>query len=196
MPYIQDLFVLSFLSHLELDLSPPNSHFLDITSSRYGGGRFPSPSPPPSFPFPPLNPNNPPIQPGGLGTGHSLLANLAFVSTGDSPSLASPRCRSTTTTPSPSICFRLRRRRGGLDGSEGAKESESESARRTRGAGQGRMCGMVIMTKDMRRVVQKREEVNRERGWRWGGILPSGTRRCWIRRTFVFRGEWLDSEVC
>jgi hypothetical protein len=33
------------------------------------------------------------------------------------------------------------------------------------------MCGRATTKKDAKSVVAKREEVRRERGWRWGGIV-------------------------
>jgi hypothetical protein len=46
------------------------------------------------------------------------------------------------------------------------------SAYKTLGAGQGRTCGKATTKNEANRVVAKRDEVRRERGWRCGGILP------------------------
>lgn len=50
----------------------------------------------------------------------------------------------------------------------------SESAKVRRGAGQGKTCGMPTTTRDARRVPAKRLIVDRERGWRCGGIMKEG----------------------
>jgi hypothetical protein len=53
----------------------------------------------------------------------------------------------------------------------------SESANVRRGDGQGKTCGMPTTSSEARRVPAKRPVVDRDRGWRCGGIV----RKCMIR---------------
>jgi hypothetical protein len=46
----------------------------------------------------------------------------------------------------------------------------SESAKAFRGAGQGKTWGRPTIKSEARRVAVKREVVDRDRGWRWGGM--------------------------
>lgn len=43
-----------------------------------------------------------------------------------------------------------------------------------RGAGHGKTCGNPTTTRDARRVVAKREVVDRDRGCRCGGMIDPG----------------------
>ena len=48
--------------------------------------------------------------------------------------------------------------------------SACESASRRRGAGHGYMCGSPTTMKEASSVPVKRSDVERDRGWRWGGM--------------------------
>lgn len=122
-----------------------------------------------------LNPMSSPITPPGLGTGHSLFPLGAVLVIADvSATLALLLLPLTSLTPSnwaiPSftsvVCCDDRRR-----AHRGLPSGEAASAYATRGAGQGRMCGRPTTRKLATTVVAKSEEVMRERGCRWGGIV-------------------------
>lgn len=128
------------------------------------GGLDPSP---PVFEFPLLKPSKSPNIPGGFGTGHSLLALLSRSCCSE----LSPSTADFTVTPSlssPSAVFRRLRR---LRCSCSPSIAISPSAKAVRGTGQGKACGKATTKNDASSVVANRELVNRDRGWRCGGMF-------------------------
>lgn len=145
--------------------------------------------------IPPLlvKPSNSPRIPRGLGTGHSwpALANLCA---------SSSNCRNVDTSSSAAGCvwpsglpswprssssFRRRLRILWL-GCPSADIIISESANVRRGAGQGKTCGRPTTTKEARSVPAKREDVDRDRGCRCGGMLKYGCEQ--LRGRFMRSG--------
>ena len=116
----------------------------------------------------PLNPSNLPTIPEGFGTGHSCAAFL--MTSSSSPGTAGPGlCTSDASSPSAlelglSFGFILLLR-------PSSNVSNSESAKRTRGAGHGTMCGMATTRNETAKVAPNKEEVRRDRGWRWGVMV-------------------------
>ena len=108
-----------------------------------------------------LNPSNFPKTPRGFGTGHSCAVFLSTISSSFDTVDAAGCTGSTLLTSAPVV----------LDSRcliflpcPSSKISTSESAKRTRGAGQGSMWGMATTRKDTASVAPKREEVSRDRG--------------------------------
>jgi hypothetical protein len=58
-----------------------------------------------------------------------------------------------------------------------------------RGRGQGKMCGMLITTKDARRVPANKVDVAVDRGWRCDGMLDGWQVRhvCHFLRPHIIR---------
>jgi hypothetical protein len=119
-----------------------------------------------------LNPRISPSIPGGLGTGHSLRSLLPLVW---SSIIAS------SSVPTPSSCF-IVVLPSVLNSSWGTHLRRllplfvpssfiSPSAYAILGAGQGRICGSPTTKKLARRVVANREEVYRDLGCKWGGMM-------------------------
>ena len=134
---------------------------------RYGDGRVP---PDPSVLLPmPVNASILPTVPPGFGIGHSFFTLVPTISSRSSPpptaTAVAHGCPSLT-NPSVAISgahlfLRLLFPSG----------HTSPSVYATRGAGHGRICGNVTTAKLAKRVVTNIEEVIRDRGCKWGGIV-------------------------
>jgi hypothetical protein len=145
-------------------------------------GGLPLPSVLESF----LKPNICPTIPPGFGTGHSLrsllldgISSSTVSSSSDTCSTTFGACRHADAGADSSLgtpTFLLLRRLGVPSGFR----ATGPSAYATRGAGQGSAWGRPTTRKEARRVVAKREEVRRERGWRCGGIVGSSS-SLWCR---------------
>ena len=138
-----------------------------FTYIRYGDGRVP---PAPSvLPPMPVNASILPTVPPGFGIGHSLFSLVPTISSRSSPPpIAAIGVHAFPSLTKPSVAtsgvhlfLRLLFPSGHI----------SPSVYATRGAGHGRICGNVTTAKLARRVVTNIEEVIRERGCRWGGIV-------------------------
>lgn len=132
--------------------------------------------------FPSVNPSNSPSRPLGLGTGHSLRicfcnfsASASIWKNVDTSSSAGgvvavvPLASGSSISAS-FLLLRLIRCTCCLS----VLAIISESARVRRGAGHGKTCGRPTTNREAKRVVAKREDVDRERGWRCGGIINRG----------------------
>jgi hypothetical protein len=136
-----------------------------IQGYHQGGLPFPS-----SFVLGGLKPKISPTKPPGFGTGHSLFGigigardNAMFSSLLFS-TLWHSRDESDC-SPSFPTHFLLRLLRCGVP------SGISPSAYAKRGAGHGKTCGKATTKKLANSVVANREDVNRLRGWRCGGIV-------------------------
>lgn len=138
-----------------------------FTYIRYVDGRAP---PAPSvLPPIPVNASIFPTVPPGFGIGHSLFSLVPTISSRSSPPpivAVGTHALSCLTKPSVAtsgahLFLRLLFPSGHI----------SPSVYATRGAGHGRICGNVTTAKLAKRVVTNIEEVIRERGCRWGGIV-------------------------
>jgi hypothetical protein len=122
--------------------------------------------------FPVLNPSICPTIPPGFGTGHSLrdllLAESSFITSSVSLETSSTCFAGTLPSGVVSVVSTTFRRLLRFCVPSGFI---SPSAYATRGAGQGSACGRPTTKKLARRVVAKREDVHRERGCRWGGMM-------------------------
>ena len=107
-----------------------------------------------------LKPRTFPMIPGGFGTGHSCAFFL--IKAFSSFEICSGICFLLSALLSSSIeACDVRRLLRRLPSS---MTSKSESANWTRGAGQGKICGIPTTKKETSRVVPKREVVRRDRG--------------------------------
>lgn len=114
-----------------------------------------------------FSPSTCPISPPGFGTGHSRFGVVR-----SSASLMFLLSSLMTSLHVSSLGILLRRRLGWPVKGSGFGESAS-----VRGStGHGRRCGVATTRKDTMRVVVKSDMVDRDRGWRCGGMVVATER--------------------